>query len=307
MGNALFYLNRHAEAEKAWLNAVEQDPVNASLLRSLAFAGWSLRKDTLRAIALLEKASAADPADIRMLQELDYFLDAVGDTERRVELLSERESTVQDWDELVVTHAMLMLRTRNYEKAAVLMDKRQFFARQKRVNKHAVYAEAHYGIGEQLIATGKFEKGINEIKKGMEYPDNLAEGSFAREVYSRAYYLLGVAHKNATDITTAEKYFREIIDIPDMRLTENKIYLALALKELGREREAETLLDETESLCHEKLEGGKSNDAQLYYILSCVSRIQGKAKEADTLLKKALSVDQDVILHSRIAASRALD
>jgi tetratricopeptide (TPR) repeat protein len=303
MGNALFYLRRYEDAEQAWLRSNQNDPEDASVLRSLAFVDWVLRHDLDRAVRNLEKASAADPSDARILMELDYFLDAAGETDRRAELFSEREATVRTRDELVLSYSRLLLRTGDYSKAVDLMENRHFFARESRAMSHAVYAEAHYGVGEELLEKGSYEQAAEEFTKGMQYPENLGEGALANEVFSRALYLKGLALDAMGEKNSARELFRKVGRDQVRTDTESVIYQALALRELGKKSRASQLLRETESLCREKLAGEPGNAPQWKFLLSRALEEQGSRDEARKTLEAALEEDPDVILHARIEAS----
>ncbi|MCP5111542.1 MAG: tetratricopeptide repeat protein, partial [bacterium] len=268
MGNALYYLRRYEDAERAWLRSVENDPRDPSVLRSLAFVDWALRQDVGRAIERLEKASAADPADARILLELDYFLDAAGKTARREQLLSEREATVRTRDELVLAWSRLLLRTGNYSKAVDLMDNRRFFARESRAQSHAVYAEAHYGIGESLLATGKPRQALEQFRMGMEYPDSLGEGAPANEVLTRAQYLTGQAQQAAGDTGAAREIWTKAVDTPARPDSESVVYQALALRKLGRARQAEELLLKLIEACRKSPRDSRTSGAVRNYVLS---------------------------------------
>jgi tetratricopeptide (TPR) repeat protein len=304
MGNALFYLRRYEEAEQAWLKSAKNDPNDSRVLRCLAFVDWALRQDMDRAIERLETAAAADPSDSRILLELDYFLDEAGNTERRLELLSERENTVKNRDELVLVYSRLLLRKGKFTKAAEIMDAHRFYAREARRDVHAIYAEAHYGAGEQALTKGMYESAIEEFEKGMQYPESLGEGSYDNEVFARAQYLIGVAWQKAGDKAAAKRYFQKVADQPVQENTESIIYKALALRELGKDDKATELLHKTESLCRKALTKGKDEAPLMHYLLSRTLEEMGNQKEARTLLQTALINEPDVVLQARIAASK---
>ncbi len=303
MGNGLFYLRRYEDAEKAWMNSTRSDPSNASVLRSLAFVDWALRHDIQVAIDKLEKASDADPSDARILLELDNFLDAAGQSDRRLQLLSDRESTVRTRDELVLNYSRMLLRVGRFEKAAEMMDSRNFFARESRAMAHAVYAEAHYGVGESWLDKGEYSRAVEEFGKGMQYPENLGEGALADEVFARAQYLTGKAYSSMGEKSKAKALFKEISESEVRNETESVIYKALALKELHRVDEANRLLTEAESLGRELLSGETEKKAQACFLLSRALTALGKEKEAQDYMDKAIEKDPDVVLHARMAAS----
>ncbi len=305
LGNALFYLRRYSEAEEAWLESNQYDPSSASVLRSLAFVDWALRQDIHSAIAKLEKASDADPSDARILLELDNFLDAARLPQRRLELLSSRETTVKTRDELVLNYSRLLIRAGDFEKAAEMMDNRWFFARESRAMAHAVYAEAHYGLGEIWVKKGAHEEAISEFEKGKSYPENLGEGALANEVFARADYLRGKAYDRLGDRSTAEAIFREVAASEVRPDTESALYRALAAKELGKKEQARRILEETEELCKARLSSGTgfSTVAETCFVLGRVLAELGKTGEAEVYMDKALAIEPDVALHARMKAS----
>ena len=303
LGDALFFLRRYEDANQAWARSLEINGKNPTALRNLALGTWAVEKNVDRAISLLQRASAADVGDARLLLELDQMLQFAGKTSRRAELLAERDATVRQRDELVLSWAKLLLRLQQFEKASGLMDSRRFFARESRAGTHAIYAEAHSGAGESMLAAGKPEQALEQFRKALEYPENLGEGAPAGEVATRVRYLTALAYEASGDSTRAHKLWDEAAAAPVKPGTESVVYQALALKKLDRQEEARETLLQLAAGCEKRPDAGGDEPVRLY-VLSRADAELGNRAEADRLMRAALEKDPDVVLHARIIASQ---
>lgn len=242
LGEGLFYLRRYAEANQAWERSLKENPRNARALRNLANGYWTVSNDLKRTVALMEKAFEADTSDARVFLEYEHFLDADRQFDKRRELFAKHEALVLRNDELVQRYVWLLLRDRQYEKAASVVGQTRFFARERASQIHGAYAEAHYGTGEKLLASGKPGEAMKHFQAATEYPDNLASGAPARRVLARFHYLMGMAHEALGAADAAREEWSKAAGEAVAPASEGVVYQALALRKLDRRAEAEVLV-----------------------------------------------------------------
>ena len=298
LGNALAYLYRGEEAKRAWEKSIAVRPANAMVLRNLGFSSLVIDQDPNSAITYLERAMEADPMDGRVLMELDLLYSYTRQEDKSRTAFEKYSSAVMQRDQLVQRWAQLLLQVKEYERAARLLSSTRFFARERRANIHAAYAEAHNGIGETLLAEGDAEGALEQFRLSMEYPENLAEGALPNESFARSKYLQGVARNRLGQPEEAKEIWQEVSESPVRPLSEGIIYQALSLRQLGSAQEADEKLQQLVDAC----EKAKETPVRLFVLSRAYFELgfQAKAKEK---LEKAIEGDPDVVLMARLEAS----
>ena len=301
LGNSLAYLQRGDEARLAWEKSIEASPANAMVLRNLGFSCLVIEEDPAEAVSYLERAMESDPEDGRILMELDLLYEYTHEEDKSLAAFERYSSAVMPRDQLVQRWAQLLLREKEYERAARLLDSTYFFARESRANLHTAYAEAHMGIGEKLLAEGDAQGALEHFVRSMEYPGNLAEGSFPNESFLRSQYLQGLARSTLGQREQAEEVWREIAKASVQPLSEGIIYQALSLRQLGEVEEAGRMLRQLLDDCQSALR--VKEDPVRLYVLSQVYRELGMHGKADETFERSVESDPDVVLMARLEAS----
>ena len=304
LGNVLYYLRRSDEAMKVWERAAAADPDLMLPYRNRAIGAWAQHEDTTRTIRLLEQAVEREKNTPRLFAELDHMYDAIGATEKRLELKERYGDMMKKRDDQVLSWAVLHIRLGEYEKAVKLMDETKFAARENDTKVIGAHTEAHLGYGEILLENGQADEALRQIEKAWKAPANLSAAPRDDRIMARGRYLLGRAHAAMGDTAAAMNEMKKIISTRMHPGTEAVYYHALALRELGQRAEATSMLYDLITQAETELREGADEPATLYFAKSRAYEALGVEKKSGKLMKKARAMDQDVVLNARIEAAR---
>ena len=135
----------------------------------------------------------------------------------------------------------------------------------------------------------------------MEYPENLAEGAFPNQSFSRSEYLQGLAQSKLGQTEAAEELWRKVAGTPGRPLSEGVVYQALSLRQLGKAQEAERKLRQLVDDCQKALT--TRVDPVRLFVLSQAYKELGMDSQANKALLKATEADADVVLMARLEAA----
>ena len=99
--------------------------------------------------------------------------------------------------------------------------------------RYSRYQQAQLGLAEQLLDAGNVDEAITHLLASYDPPANLGEVKVAKPVTCRADYLLGTAYLKKNTKAQAEKYFRKAVSQEYSPLSEDVVYRAKALLQLG--------------------------------------------------------------------------
>jgi tetratricopeptide (TPR) repeat protein len=315
LGNVLTYLRQLKEGHQSWKKALKLDPQNPILLRSVAHATWHLEADEPQTLEHLKKAMRSAPDDVRVFWDLDHFYDFIRQYDKRLELFRNHRSLVESKDYLVDRVVVLLIRLGQeallsgshtqakgyFEDAVKLMDETYFFTREAYNFLPLKFSEAHFGLGEVLLAESQPGKALEQFEKGLQCPQSLNETYPANPIRTRAHYLMGVAFRRLGDEASAVEHFRTAAEGPVRLNSESLYYRGLALKELGKNSEARnqflSLVQETQLLL------SKEDSPTQEFVLSQAYRGLGDEAQADSLFIRAFERSPNVILQARYEAS----
>jgi tetratricopeptide (TPR) repeat protein len=102
------------------------------------------------------------------------------------------------------------------------------------------YVASHRALGETLLAAGNARAALDHFEAARKYPENLGEGKHLLTLERDLDYLSGLAMRMLGDLTEASRYWESAaVKLPAIGVS--SYYQALALRELGREEEAEAV------------------------------------------------------------------
>ncbi len=127
LGNLLYDRRRHKEAIALWEAAAKLDPEFPTTWRNLGFGYFNVLQDRVRALSAFRHARERAPEDARILYEYDQLLKRIGEPlEKRLAMLQQHVSLVQQRDDLSVEMAILLNNLGDPNKALQLLLSRQF-------------------------------------------------------------------------------------------------------------------------------------------------------------------------------------
>jgi tetratricopeptide (TPR) repeat protein len=246
LGNLYYDKKRYDEAIAQWEHAAEAEPGFSIPWRNLGIAHYNVRHDARTAIDCYEKAFAANPADGRVLSELDQLRARTGTAaEERLSRLERRLDLVRARDDLSVVLARLYNRAQQPQRALDYMLSRRFHPWEGGTGSiGGEYVAAHLQLGRAALDAGDAETALNHLDAARApYPENLGERKHLLWPDAEVHYVTGLAQRALGDEAGAQARFEHVLSTRG-GLSAVGYYQALALRALGREDEAATRLEE---------------------------------------------------------------
>lgn len=261
LGNFWYAHGCYEKAISMWERARDHDPDFPTVHRNLALAYMNKRNDPALAQASLEKALARDPADARVLYELDQLYKRLGDSpESRLRRLKKYIDLVEERDDLMAERIALLNRLGRHSEALDLLLNRRFHPWEGGEGKvTGQYVVSLVQLAQQSLAEKRYQEAIDHLKNARSYPDNLGEGKLPIAAEHNIFYYLGRAYEGQGDIERAEHWYAKAAT-GDVELTrpqyyndqspEMTFYQGLACKRLGE-------MDKAYSLFNRLIDHGK--------------------------------------------------
>lgn len=308
LGDLYYYLGQKDLGLKYWEMARDKGADFAEVYRNLGF-GYDRLGKTNEAVAEYEKAFKMDPQDPRYLRELDIMYEKAGKpVAERLAILENHLSTVMKHDEDVMRLLTLYNETGNYDKAIAIETNRHFHVWEGGGGIHNIYSDSHLLKGMALLKQKNYSDAIKEFAAADEYPDNLEVGRPTDGGYSaKGLYFNGKAWLATGDKKKAAECFNKAANIVvrDDAPTENEVFKAFALKETGKQIEADKLAADLNNRLESIIEGkskvdayskfgedgsNKERVAQAYYLRGLIEKLSGNVLSANTDFKKSMEM-----------------
>ena len=219
--------------------------------RNLGIGYFNVRGKPDAARAAFDKAFGADPRDARVLYERDQLWKRTGESPlRRLAELEKYSDLVRLRDDLSIELATLYNDTNQPEKALAVIESRRF---QPWEGGEGLvlgqYVRTQLALGRRALADGKPAEARRFMEAALNCPANLGEAAHLLANQSDVFYLLGTACEAAGDASAAQTWWeraasheRDFRETGVRSFSEKTCYSALALKRLGKSRQAEKLL-----------------------------------------------------------------
>jgi len=251
LGNLLYDRRRHREAIALWEQAACRDPSFSTVWRNLGISYFNVLGDAELSRSAFDKAIRANPGDARILYEQDQLWKRLGESpERRLTELEKYSELVRLRDDLSVELASLYNQTRQHQRALSLLASRKFQPWEGGEGLAlGQYVRANLALGRQALAQGDSLGARRLFEAALRCPENLGEATHLLANQSDVYYFLASALEAEGDHASAQRWFERAArhkgnfqDMSVKSFSDMSYYNALALKQLGRAREAEELL-----------------------------------------------------------------
>lgn len=252
LGNFYYDRRRYEDAISCWRASVELEPNFSIPWRNLGIAEYNIRHSPEAALAAYHKATEANPADARLLYEVDQLRKRMGvQPEKRLAALVSAPELVARRDDLVVEQTALLNLTGEYERALEILAGRRFNPWEGGEGLvSAQWVTAHTALGRKLIGTGDFTGAIEHFRLARNYPKNLGEGKHLLTLERQLDYWEGFAQAKAGNKAAAETLYRAAAQpLPEPSV--HSYYRALALAQLGKAEDAQSELSRLHSYATE--------------------------------------------------------
>ncbi|MFC1481382.1 DUF5107 domain-containing protein [Candidatus Neomarinimicrobiota bacterium] len=299
-----------------WQQAVHFEPANARAWRNLGLAHLNNTGDLQEAMHCYSKAFELLPTDSRILLELDKVRQARNEsTAQRLAFLWEHQEVVETRDDLLTTMLDLMVQGGKYQEALEYYKDHHFHNWEGGYSIHNAYMEANIGMaGKALTPAEKLEC----YQRACEYPANLEFAPREPNLRGFLYYPMALIYREMNDLQQADSLLKITSKETTSKPTVTNYYKALALRELGKTRVADQVLEELEREGQRLLDGDKNgyerqgNDllyALGHYYLSKVHEAYGRESEAQRALKNATlrlpMIDREALIFAQVSYAGA--
>ncbi len=257
LGTLYYDKRRYQDAIGYWERSVEIDPSYATPWRNLGIAAYNVQHDPEKAIRLYERAFALNPADGRVLSELDQLRSRTGvSPEDRLLLLEGHMELVRDRDDLSVEIATLYNETGKPQAALDYMLSRRFHPWEGGTGRISQqYVNAYVRLAREALDAGKPEIALMHLETAQApCPPNLGERRRSLQPDADVSYYTGLAKRALGDEEGALESFNEALKARSwFHAAETSYYQALALRAMGRAPEADEKLQTMLKTAQERL------------------------------------------------------
>jgi tetratricopeptide (TPR) repeat protein len=252
LGNFWYAHRRYEEAIACWEQSAALDPSFPTVHRNLGLAYMNKLHDPARARERYETSFSLNPADARVLFELDQLDKHLKKSPaERLARLEAYPGLVQQRDDLTVEWVTLLNIAGRHDEALAVLLHRNFHPWEGGEGKvTAQYIACRIEIARRYLRVQDYASAIDELQAALVYPHNLGEGKLAGARDNHIHFFLGEAYQGSGDNARAQAHFESAssgsIDPtspmyyndqpPEMIFYQGMAYLAL-----GKDEQAERI------------------------------------------------------------------
>jgi tetratricopeptide (TPR) repeat protein len=313
LGNLLYDKKRYEEAIREWEFSVKLDPSFAIPWRNLGISYFNVRKDSVRALKAYETAFRANPADARLLYELDQLRKRVGvPANQRLAQLEGHANLLSQRDDLMTELVTLYNQTGQPRKALDILSARRFNPWEGGEGLiSGQYSWANLLSGRFFLEKRDWQKALEHFSAAREYPHNLGEGKHLLTHETHLDYFTGVALSQLGRIEEARQFWDRAAadEIPANWMA---YYRAVSLQALNRSDDAARILNELRTFAAQQMQAEvkidyfatslpnlllfeddlqKRNHVECLFTMALVELAERNSERASNLLKQVLALD----------------
>ena len=244
LGLILCHLNRVKEAKKLLLEC-EQEPDFAPfyLTRGKLLLGERAPDKVLDDFRI---AMALEQKDWRAPHHLaDYFL-SLDRNEEALQISEEYYRQNPEHYVLAMDYARSLLKVDRFENCLSVLKKATILPYEGAGEGHEVYRQANILLSAQNLASGEYDKAVVLAEGAKKWPENLGVGRPFDSDERLENFILARAFEKEGDREKARQLYQNIVEYTEKRQLSwdtNHIFGVMAFKRLGKDQEAQFLLD----------------------------------------------------------------
>lgn len=256
LGNLLMARRRTEEAVALWRKALRMGESHSQLVANLGFYEKWRGSDLQARLGMFRKAVEADPSDLYVKRELAMALQTTRGAQAVITYLEAEIESVTSSPPLAYSLLNAYLALDRYDEFDALCEKVDFSANWQLAGPHSLWLQRHFKQALQMMARGELEQALEVLLNLAPAPAHLGVAQLDTEE-DRRFYHIGWIYEKLGDNERARKYWEKCVAIPHFtgyesaywnRQWSERYFQALSLQKLGRESEANALLDAMELL-----------------------------------------------------------
>jgi len=308
LGNLLYARGQREDGLSHWREAVAIDPGLEPAWRNVGYGECYLKADLQASLKAYRNALELDPADARVLKELDEVSSSLGAAPAdRLAVLEGHMKAVEARDDLVTTMVELRLNLggeQNLRLAHEALSGRHFHSWEGRYFIHENWVEVNQKLGDLAMGRKQFETALKYYQQACEYPKNLEVAPHTPDRRAHLYWNVVKVYRALGKEDAAVDYAKKILAETYERPSIGWYFQALAHRALGDEAAYRAGLERLETAAREMASapaaaqtehwGARSRQAIGLYLLSLVLEEKGDATQAAAKRAEALKQDPNV-------------
>ena len=240
LGNLLFE-HQPDRAIALWEASAQLDNTFYIVHRNLGLAYRDIQKDYAKALASMNKASACNSGDPRLLFEVDGLneLNKIS-AQKKYEYLKANSETAKKRSDALLRLATRTVEYGKFDEAINILTTNNIRESEGARELQNAYLNAYILRGMEAFKKGKYDKALSDIKTAQAYPVGLV----GRGRSAQFNYLQGIIYKKTGKTAEANDLFKKALDVAINKEGADREYLyyqGLALKESGKPEEARQL------------------------------------------------------------------
>lgn len=264
--NANYYLGclyydrcRYDEAAACFESCLRQNPEHGRAWRNLSLYWFDKTHNAEKALYSMENALKYRPHDPRLLLEYEQLLkNTNADIEKRLAVYEQYPELLKERDDCYLDKITLLSMQGRYEEAIKMAAVKHFHIYEGGEGKLTkMHALMHVLYGNELANSGEREKAEQIYKNGINMPRSYGEAKTFFNKEAHIYYYLSKLYEGERKKAALEKAAEYKAAVSEISL-----FRALALKELGRKDEAQSVLSEMLSVAQNLID---NKDLRTYY------------------------------------------
>lgn len=272
LGNLLYYLEQKDSAIGHWTRSAELDPSYGMAWRNLGFATDRHLGDKALAAEYYHRAVSADRDNPKFFTELDILEEKLNTAaDKRLERLEKNKKTIFKSDDATSRYVLLLVGEGQYDKALDILETRHFRVWEGGQTVYAQFVDAHLLNGLRLMKQRRHSKALEHFLAAGTFPANLETNELSTgPIVAKVAYHQGLAYKALGRKDEAMEAFEKCVATVGGGngrrrwgdADEGAYYLAMSLKELGREGESADKIRELRESVGDRMnaEGGTTVD-----------------------------------------------
>ena len=240
LGNLLASKDRTGEAIACWEESRKLDGSFSVVSRNLGRVSWKIKGDSDRAVLEYRRAIELAPRGYKLYLELDRILIASRRENDRRKLMESVPASLMENDLIAQRVAAWRADQEDFQGALDIIARTYFYPWEIDKSARTLYVDCCIGRGIQLQSAGDCEAAVELYRRAMEYPRNVGVGEPWSKKNAEAWYRIGLAQEKSSGLAAARVSWANAAGEPRPVPSALTYYGAMALRRLGRGREAET-------------------------------------------------------------------